>query len=133
MDIDRDSCYSGRSENVPSKCPECGNLMANMGLDFESPKKSDVKAWVHTKNLYESGITYHSCGCSGPGHVPKDKKRLIAFLDKLKLEYIEHRRFWSNRIEPQNQNGKDKVNLDKAVKYWSEKIDLLESRLKILK
>ncbi len=30
-----------------AKCPECEGLMANMGLDFESPKKDDLKKWEH--------------------------------------------------------------------------------------
>ena len=28
-----------------AKCPDCGQLMANMGKDFEAPKKSAIKAW----------------------------------------------------------------------------------------
>ncbi|MEX0313788.1 MAG: hypothetical protein AB3N18_06390 [Allomuricauda sp.] len=149
IDIDRNACYSGIVEHVPSKCPECGNLMANMGLDFESPKKSDSKAWSHMQNLYESGITYHSCGCSGPGYIPKDKEKIVAFLNERKSEYIEHRRFWSNRIQTQNESKKNKdwsknsrflfalpknkVNNVEAVKYWAEKIHELENRLEKLK
>lgn len=33
----------GEQSTFEAKCPECGELMANMGLDFESPKKDDVK------------------------------------------------------------------------------------------
>ncbi|WP_276967334.1 hypothetical protein [Chryseobacterium sp.] len=36
--VDRDVQTS-----VEAKCPECGNLMANMGLDFKSPPKNDDK------------------------------------------------------------------------------------------
>ena len=28
-----------------AKCPDCVQLMANMGKDFEAPKKSAIKAW----------------------------------------------------------------------------------------
>ena len=28
-----------------AKWPDCGQLMANMGKDFEAPKKSAIKAW----------------------------------------------------------------------------------------
>jgi hypothetical protein len=62
---------------VEAKCPQCGKLMADMGLDFASPKKDDTKEWNHIKDLYLVGITFHSCGCTGPGYIPKDKEKLI--------------------------------------------------------
>ncbi len=62
--------FNKSKEQNPAKCPECSELMANMGLDFESPKKKDIKSWEHIATLYEVGITFHSCGCSGPGYIP---------------------------------------------------------------
>ncbi len=38
-DVDREAQVS-----VEAKCPECGNLMANMGLDFESPAKMTINS-----------------------------------------------------------------------------------------
>ena len=64
-----------------AKCPECGELTAHMGLDFESPKKDDLKKWEHLKSLYSVGITFHSCGCSGPGYIPNSKEKLIEYFD----------------------------------------------------
>jgi len=74
--------YSTNVQESSAKCPECGSIMADMGLDFESPKKKDVKAWKHIALLYDVGITYHSCGCSGPGYIPKEKDSLIAFFQE---------------------------------------------------
>ena len=50
-------------DSIEAKCPECGTLMANMGLDFESPKKNNINEWNHLRSLYSVGITFHSCGC----------------------------------------------------------------------
>ncbi|CAM1344498.1 hypothetical protein [Tenacibaculum amylolyticum] len=85
-------------EKQSYKCPDCDGMTANMGLDFESPKKSDLKAWNHLKELYEAGVTFHSCGCSGPGYIPKDKNTLIDFLTKKKETYIENLRFWQQEL-----------------------------------
>jgi hypothetical protein len=38
--------------------------MADMGLDFKAPPKSDAAAWDILRALYEHGFTFHSCGCS---------------------------------------------------------------------
>lgn len=153
-DIDKDSICFEKLEEIPATCPECGELLLNMGLDFASPKKNDLKAWRHIENLYESGITFHSCGCSGPGYIPKDKFKLLEFLNEKREVFIEHRRFWSCRVEPQTQKEKSKdwdknnhflfslpnemkigtrknrrTDKLKAVAYWTKKIVDIETRI----
>lgn len=54
-DINRDN-----KDVREAKCPQCGDLMANMELDFESPKKDNIKEWNHIKELYSVGITFYS-------------------------------------------------------------------------
>ncbi len=146
VDIDRDMAYGKTKDTIPAKCPECGNLMANMGLDFESPKKKDEKAWSHMKNLYTSGVTYHSCGCTGPGYIPKDKEALIQFLINKQNDFIKQKKFWLSKASPESKSeqlkdynknfnfyyriprvlrkGKKKrlVEKEEAIKYWEEKI-----------
>jgi hypothetical protein len=141
-------------ESLEFKCPECGQLMANMGLDFESPRKNDLKAWEHIKNLYSVGITFHSCGCTGPGYIPADKEKLLEYLSERKEDYIENLRFWINRKEPKTKpdiqrdfqssseyrwklprNLVDKkyhVDNQKAIEYWTERLDTLEKHIKSL-
>lgn len=92
-------------DETPAKCPECGGIMADMGLDFKSPKKSDTKAWDHIALLYEVAITFHSCGCTGPGYIPKDKEELIAHFSRIKKVYLEHQHFWARKREhPETQS-----------------------------
>ena len=140
---------------IEAKCPQCGELMANMGLDFESPKKENIKEWNHIKNLYSVGITFHSCGCIGPGYIPKDNERLIAFFEERFNDYNKQLVFWRNRIEPttekeiQRDNSKhwesiSKVPFDQRSKkgaisneeaknYWLGRINDVEQKLKTIK
>jgi len=71
----------------PYRCPQCSQEMANMGLDFAAPKKTDTKAWKTLESLYEIGVTFHSCGCSGPGYRPRNPKALLEFLQQRLQEY----------------------------------------------
>ena len=87
----------GEASVFEAKCPQCGEFMANMGLDFESPKKDDIKKWEHIKSLYSVGITFHSCGCSGPGYIPNSKEKLITYFEEMKSTYLKNMDFWRNR------------------------------------
>ena len=125
--------------------------MANMGLDFKSPKKDDLKAWEHMQSLYVVGITFHSCGCSGPGYIPATTEKLIEYLQSKKDKYITDLRFWLKREEPitKKELEEDKtknahyrwavprgfsdkkgriLNAD-AIKYWTEKIEAVDESL----
>lgn len=101
-----------------AKCPQCSNLMANKGLDFEAPKKSDDKAWKPLENLYEVGIAFHNCGCGGNGYVPKDKKKLLNYLEKSRQNYYQHRDCYTNH---QTSN------------FWIDQINEIEKHLRITK
>lgn len=135
------------------KCPECSELMANMGLDFESPKKDDLKKWEHLKSLYSVGITFHSCGCSGPGYIPNSKEKLIQYFEDLKANYLKNIDFWRTRIEPttkvehdkDNQRNWGKLNAISAnfkkeivknqdgIDFWLKKVQEIESKISLIK
>jgi hypothetical protein len=108
-DINRDD-----KSIVEAKCPQCGQLMANMGLDFQSPKKDDIKAWSHIRDLYSVEITFHSCGCTGPGYIPKTTDKLIEYFEELLREFNSNLDFWRQRVEPINQKEIDREN----SKHW---------------
>ncbi|RZJ78090.1 MAG: hypothetical protein EOO47_14885 [Flavobacterium sp.] len=149
-DINRDD-----KRSVEAKCPQCGQLMANMGLDFASPKKDNTKEWTHIKNLYSVGITFHSCGCSGPGYIPNSKEKLIEYFEKIKQEYHSTLDFWRQRTEPKNdrelQSEKSKswkylsqmpneitpkkgaISNEDAKKYWFDKIKQVDQKLAKIK
>lgn len=144
-----------QDEFTEAKCPQCGELMANMGLDFASPKKDSIKEWNHIKNLYSVGLTFHSCGCTGPGYIPKDKNALIAYFEDMIVEYQKQLIFWRNRAEPSNEKEiqreesknwdyissvphelrpkKGAITSEDAKKYWLGRIKDVEERLNKIK
>lgn len=136
-----------------SKCPQCGELMANMGLDFESPKKDDVKKWEHIKSLYSVGIAFHSCGCSGPGYIPNSKEKLIEYFEEIKETYFKNLVFWRNRTEPSTKKEQEKENQrswfelssvssnykkevvknQEGIEYWLERVKEVEAKISLVK
>lgn len=142
----------GSKADTIAICPQCGEKMASMGRDFESPKQKDDKAWQHLKNLYEVGITFHSCGCTGPGYIPRDHDAILAYFEKIKADYFKELDFWRNRIEPdtkqehikdeqrnwqklsavnsnyKKENVKNQVGLD----YWHNRIVAIESKIQTI-
>lgn len=150
---------TSKDENEsPAKCPECGRIMADMGLDFEAPKKSNGKAWKHISDLYRVGITFHSCGCSGPGYIPNDSKELINHLSGIKDIYLENQHFWAKRnkapetqseiAKNENENGvflrpipiemwkgtknDQRFDSSKAQIYWGKKVVGIEQKIQML-
>ena len=143
----------GETSVFEAKCPECAQLMANMGLDFESPKKDDVKKWEHLKSLYSVGITFHSCGCSGPGYIPNSKEKLIEYFEGIKKTYLKNMDFWRTRIEPSTKEEKERdlnknwhklssispnykkeiVTNQQGLDYWHVKIKQVEEKLNLIK
>src|SRR5262245_61317298 len=71
-----------RPKKLPSPpvCPECAAPMADMGLDFKAPRRSNVKQWKKVEVLFRHGFTYHSCGCCGPGLRPAELREVADFL-----------------------------------------------------
>lgn len=66
--------------NDPAPCPDCGLKMADMGLDFKPPRRTDVEHWAVIEFLYRNGFAYHSCGCDGPGYRPSRWSEVPDFL-----------------------------------------------------
>jgi len=64
--------YRGLGCRGVQKCPQCGKPMVDLGLDFKPPKQNNINQWRKVEILYTHGITFHSCGCHGPGHRPKN-------------------------------------------------------------
>jgi hypothetical protein len=63
-------------------CPDCSKPMADMGLDFKAPPKSDTEAWEILRALYEQGFTFHSCGCSVGFAPPRTLREVPEWLER---------------------------------------------------
>jgi hypothetical protein len=73
-----------RLRRVPREiiCPDCAKSMADMGLDFKAPPKSDAETWEVMRALYEHGFTFHSCGCSVGFTPPRSLREVPAWLEQ---------------------------------------------------
>lgn len=143
----------GKKSDLEAKCPDCGSFMANMGLDFESPKKDDIKKWEHIKSLYTVGIAFHSCGCSGPGYIPNSKEKIFEYFGDLKEKYLKNIDFWRTRTEPTNKketdrdwdknwaelgrvsrkNKKEIIKNQEGITFWLERVKEIESKIELIK
>lgn len=147
----RDVTGNDKFQDKEARCPECGGLMANMGKDFETPPRHQLKAWKHLKDLYIVGITFHSCGCTGPGYIPANKERLVTYLEEQLHEFHQQLNFWRRRVEPGNDREVDRdrsknwhfirrvsvkerenrkfITNEEGRKYWISRIDEMEEKL----
>lgn len=143
----------GEESVFEAKCPQCSELMASMGFDFESPKKDDIKKWEHLRSLYSVGITFHSCGCGGPGYIPNSKPKLIEYFEEIKDTYFKNLEFWRNRTEPSTKKEKEKdsnknwfelsrvssnykkevVKNQEGIDYWLERVKEVEAKISLVK
>lgn len=122
---------TGHLPERPARCPQCGLLMANMGMDFAPPKKTDIKAWKTLESLYAVGVTFHSCGCSGPGWRPREPIELVAFLEARLGEYEAS---WARAVrdpdylEPLRARGEE-ADRAAAIDYWRDRVEAVRGEL----
>jgi DNA-directed RNA polymerase subunit RPC12/RpoP len=125
----RDQPHLADRPDQPARCPQCRLLMADMGLDFKPPPKDDEKAWQVAAQLWEVGLTFHSCGCGGPGYRPRDPREYRRFLEHTLDDYKGTLRHWmdddTQKTAKQRQNQKD------AIETWRHRIARLEAALAV--
>ncbi len=113
-------------ESKPFNCPQCNELMANVGLDCEVPKKKEIKKWKVLENLFEMGITYHSCGCGGPGYIPKELDEFKSYLIKMKNTYLKH---YKDCLNEKVLDEEQRIERTKKLTHWNLKIKEIENVL----
>lgn len=105
------------------KCPQCGELMADMGLDFKSPRKTAIKEWTIIEGLYGIGISFHGCGCSSIGYVPKNPKAYETYLKNILTRYENSIAFYQNKTTREYSDKAQRIN------YWTEQANLVKAEL----
>lgn len=144
----------GEKSRVAAVCPDCRSLMADMGLDFKPPAATKVRDWAHLQRLFTVGITFHSCGCSGPGYIPATKEKLIDYFMEVKTQFEKNADFWRNRTEPATREeiaadkrknwhqlthlgtrsrADERYKNEEGVRYWLDKINEINLRISCLK
>lgn len=106
--------------NAIRKCPECGGQMIDMGLDFKPPKQSDAKAWNILQGMYRVGHAFHTCGCNGPGWIPKSTGDYRKYLASNKQHYEEQLEQIRRSSELSTEGKKE------AAEYWASRIEAID-------
>ena len=110
-------------ENRSIKCPECGNLMADLGRDFKAPKKTAIKEWKIVEGLYKTGKVFHTCGCDGIGYIPQNLKDYEVYLRNMLKEYQNYLVTCQNVTEAEFPDKMERVN------YWTNKISKIKTEM----
>ncbi|WP_299137005.1 hypothetical protein [uncultured Tenacibaculum sp.] len=121
---ERISYLTEKYKNRKEKCPDCGNYMADLGLDFKAPKKDKTKEWEIIKSLFKSGKAFYSCGCDGIGFVPKNRKDYEKYL-------LDKRSYYELRIEKRDATL-HKEKLSDYINRFKELIKLINKELKVI-
>jgi len=108
------------------KCPECGGLMADLGLDFKPPKQSDTRAWTAIAGVYRAGHEWRTCGCNGPGWIPKSKFDLQQYLTKRKEHFKEQLRHTEDCQDLSTDAKRE------AANFWASRIQAIEKELAVV-
>jgi DNA-directed RNA polymerase subunit RPC12/RpoP len=110
-------------ENRLIKCPECGNVMADLGRELKAPKKTAVKEWKIIEGLYKIGKHFHTCGCDGIGYIPQNPKDYEVYLKNMLEEYRKHLISEQNKTESEVPDKMERIN------YWVEKISKIKTEI----
>lgn len=105
------------------KCPQCGGYMADLGLDFKSPKKTALKEWKIIECLFRVGKCFYSCGCTGIGYIPQKRNDYLSYLEHTLKEYEQSLKYY------QNSTKEDYPDRSQRIKYWGDKIKLIKAEL----
>lgn len=69
------ACRSSFKRDWPDEreqlCPRCGATMIDAGHDLAVPRRRDAAGWKVLSVVLRAGLTFHSCGCGGPGFRPR--------------------------------------------------------------
>lgn len=108
------------------KCPQCGENMANMGLDFRAPNREAKKAWKIIQSMYTYGRRFHSCGCDGPGFIPTNPTDYRNYLLQTLAEYQSCYAQWQKSDTSDRHYREQRL---VALSVWSQRINKIEKVL----
>ncbi|MDW3197032.1 MAG: hypothetical protein R8G66_31935 [Cytophagales bacterium] len=97
--------------------------MANMGMDFRAPKTSKKKEWEIVRGMYKVGHRFQTCGCLGPGLIPKDSESYYHYLNEIRIEY-------KTRLE-ERSTVQSPEELSEYIAYWDERLNRIENELSL--
>lgn len=117
--------FEKQYQNKKYKCPDCSAEMNNIGLDFKAPKKDKIKEWEIVRSMYTLGNTFHSCGCCGPGYIPRNSADYLNYLEQSKSGY-------EARLNERDKECSESE-LKEYLNYWNAKLKLITSEINKIK
>lgn len=108
----------------PVTCPECGALMADLGLDFRPPRASATRAWKRLQALHTIGQAWQTCGCNGPGYIPIDQ---AGYTQYLRARLRSYRGQLAHAERP--STAKSPAERAKAARHWAKLAERVEAEL----
>jgi hypothetical protein len=78
------------------------------------------------EQLFEAGETFHSCGCSGPGHRPRDPGALRSFLTERRTEYLQHLQAWMTATSTTANQAAER---ERAIASWKHRLAKIDAVL----
>ncbi len=108
------------------RCAECNEPMIDMGLDFKPPRQSDEKAWRNLLGMFRVGHVFHTCGCDGPGFIPKSTADYRQYPDVRRKSYVNQ----MNRVQESTEFSTTAKR--EAGDYWLDRISLVDAELATL-
>ena len=75
----------GVAASRPFPCPQCGQPMSDMGIDFKAPPRNAQRQWLKVAVLYSFGIRFDwdQATGEGPGPRPETPRALEDYLVSL--------------------------------------------------
>lgn len=75
-----------------TRCPQCGDPIYDMGLDFKAPRRRDIEQWKKVEVLYHNGVDFSpsdTIGSEGPGYRPARLNQVGDFLEARRRAALE--------------------------------------------
>lgn len=114
---------SEKYRTAAHRCPQCAEQMVDMGLDFKAPRQQDKKAWRILHGMFRVGHCFHTCGCHGPGWVPKATSDYRQYLER-------HRRSYQAQIRNlRRATSRTAAEKDDARAHWGSLIKKIDTEL----
>ncbi|MEM7028809.1 MAG: hypothetical protein AAF629_04405 [Chloroflexota bacterium] len=123
LNVTRDELHNSYIEQI-NKCPQCGNVMADLGRDIKVPRKNNQKAWRILEGMYHLGHSFYTCGCDGIGFVPKNQTDFVRYLTYRLKDYQ------SQLKKADTDNGVNPTQKQGAQAYWEKRIIKIEREIK---
>ena len=103
-------------EAIAPLCPDCHQLLTDMGKDFKAPRRDATKQWAKAEALIKNGIRFSSCGCGGPGPMPQRLNEVEAFVEARAQSATE-------QVAEQARQERQRRKRERMLEIWNRRAE----------